>query len=189
MNQSQSSDLASRVSELESQLSELKKTQLSGVEEKMTLIIFSGEMDRVMAALILATGAVAMGLEVSLFFTFWGTSVLKKPGPQARGKLFLQKLFGWMMPQGPSKLPLSKLNFAGMGPAMMGKLMAHYNTATIPELLDLAQESDVKFYICRMSMDLMGIKEEELLPIKGLDYCGVAAFLNHSDRAMHTFFI
>jgi peroxiredoxin family protein len=158
-----------------------KIEKIPQTQDKLSLIVFSGDMDKVMASFIIATGAAAMGTEVTLFFTFWGTSVLKKSEPQKRDKLFLQKMFGWMMPKGSKKLPLSKMNFCGAGPKMMNMLMKKYNTASISELLEVAQDCDINFYICQMSMDLMGIKKDELLPIKNLDYCGVAKFLEISD--------
>jgi peroxiredoxin family protein len=169
---------------LKAELDALKaKVESSPVpEDKLSIIVFSGDMDKVMASLILATGAASMGTEVSLFFTFWGTSVLKKPEPQKSGKLLLQTLFGWMMPKGPKKLPLSKMNFGGAGPKMMNILMKKHNTASIEELLDVAQDCDIHFYICQMSMDLMGIKKEEIQPIENLKYCGVSKFLETSDR-------
>jgi len=150
-------------------------------KDQLAIIVFSGDMDKVMASLIIATGAAAMGTEVTLFFTFWGTSVLKKDAPQKKEKLLLQKMFGWMMPKGPKKLPLSKMNFCGAGPKMMNVLMKKYNTASISELIEVAEESEIQFYICQMSMDLMGIKKEEIQPIKNLSYCGVAKFLEISD--------
>lgn len=169
--------------DLKQQIEDLKSkvNQIPIVEDKLSIIVFSGDMDKVMASFIIATGAAAMGTDVSLFFTFWGTSVLKKQAPQSSGKLVLQKMFGWMMPKGPKQLPLSKMNFCGAGPKMMQMLMKKYNTPTIDELLGVAQECEIKFFICQMSMDLMGIKKEEIMPIQNLNYCGVAKFLEISD--------
>ncbi len=186
----ESSSLGARLDTLEREISSLRgKLSETELQEKLTIIVFSDEMDKAMVALNLATGGAAMGMEVNLFFTFWGTSILKKKGPQSGGKLFLQKMFGFMLPKGPEKLPLSKMNFAGMGPVMMKSLMKKFNTPSLPDLLQLAQECGVNFYICQMSMELMGIKEDELMEIEGLSYVGVASFLEMADRGKFTLLV
>jgi len=182
--------LATRLDTLEQEISSIReKLSDTELQEKLTIIVFSDEMDKAMVALNLATGGAAMGMEVNLFFTFWGTSILKKRGRQSGGKLFLQKMFGFMLPKGPEKLPLSKMNFAGMGPVMMKSLMKKFNTPSLPDLLQLAQECGVNFYICQMSMELMGIKEDELMAIEGLNYVGVASFLEMADRGKFTLLV
>jgi len=184
------SSLGARLDTLEREISSLgKRLSETELQEKLTIIVFSDEMDKAMVALNLATGGAAMGMEVNLFFTFWGTSILKKKGPQSGGKLFLQKMFGFMLPKGPEKLPLSKMNFAGMGPVMMKSLMKKFNTPSLPDLLQLAEECGVNFYICQMSMELMGIKEDELMEIEGLSYVGVASFLEMADRGKFTLLV
>jgi peroxiredoxin family protein len=179
-----------RLAALEDQIRALRpKVERGTLEDKLAIIVFSGEMDKVMASFIIATGAAAMGMEVHLFFTFWGTSVLKADRPQAGGKSLLQRMFGWMVPKGPEALPLSRLNFGGAGPAMMKTLMRRHKTASIAELITVAIETGVHFHICTMSMELMGIQPQELRTIEGLDYCGVAKFLEVADRGKHTLFI
>lgn len=184
--------LEERIAALEGELQSLRqKVEVSSVRNAMSIIVFSGDLDHTMAALILATGGAAMGLDVNLFFTFWGTSLLRKDCPQSPAKHFLQRAFGAMLPKTATSLPLSRMNFCGMGSKMMQRLMKIYKTPNVRELMQVAAESNVKFSVCRMSMDLMGIKEEELMKFDGVDYCycGVAGFLEQSERGMYTLFI
>lgn len=155
---------------------------------KKTIIVFSGEFDKVMAAFIIANGAAAMDDEVVMFFTFWGLNALRKDAPvRTAGKTPLQKMFGAMMPRGPKKLAMSNMNFAGIGPKLMGKAMAHENAMTLPELIETAREQGVKFIACTMSMDVMGLRKEELLD--GIEYAGVAAYLGEADESNVNLFI
>ncbi|BCV24215.1 MAG TPA: hypothetical protein GXX50_02310 [Firmicutes bacterium] len=156
-------------------------------EDKKTLIVFSGDLDKAMAAFIIATGAAAMGNEVTMFFTFWGLNILRKAKRVQVKKNFLEKLFGWMMPRGPEKLGLSKMNFAGLGPWMMKLMMRQKNVNTLPELIEQAQALGVKIIACSMSMDIMGIHPEEL--IDGIEYAGVASYLGEADEANVNLFI
>ena len=155
---------------------------------KKTIIVFSGDFDKAMAAFIIANGAAAMGDDVTIFFTFWGLNLLrKKKAPKAGGKTFLQGMFGKMMPKGPGKLGLSKMNFAGMGAPLMKKVMRSQNAMSLEELIESAREQGVKFVVCTLSMDILGFKKEELLD--GMDYMGVAAYLAEADEANVNLFI
>jgi peroxiredoxin family protein len=156
---------------------------------KKTIIVFSGDFDKMMAAFIIANGAAAMGDDVTMFFTFWGLNALRKPEKvQTQGKKSaLQAMFGRMMPRGPGKLGLSKMNFAGMGAPMMKKVMKGQNVMTLEELIASAQEQGVKLVACTMSMDVMGFKQEELMD--GLEYAGVASYLGEADEANVNLFI
>lgn len=154
---------------------------------KKTIIVFSGDMDKVMAAFIIANGAAAMGDEVSMFFTFWGLNALRKAKKVKVRKNFIEKLFGWMMPRGVEKLPLSKMNFAGMGKQMMKMIMKKKNVNSLPELIEMARDMGVKILACSMSMDVMGIKKEEL--IDGVEIAGVATYLGEADEANVNLFI
>lgn len=154
---------------------------------KKTIIVFSGDLDKVMAAFIIANGAAAMGDEVTMFFTFWGLNALRKPEKIKAKKSFLQGMFGKMMPRGADKLGISKMNFGGMGAAMMKIVMKQQNVTTLPELIRTAKEQDIKMIACAMSMDVMGIKEEEL--IDGLEFAGVATYLAEADEANVNLFI
>jgi peroxiredoxin family protein len=156
---------------------------------KKTIILFSGDFDKVMAGLIIANGAAAMGDDVTIFCTFWGLNILRKREKvQSDGKKStLQSMFGRMMPKGTKKLGLSKMNFAGAGAPMMRKATKDAGGMSLEELFDSAQEQGVKFIACTLSMDILGFKEEEM--IDGLEYAGVAAYLGEADEANVNLFI
>ena len=161
---------------------------------KKTIILFSGDFDRVMAAFIIANGAAAMGDDVTIFFTFWGLNVLRKPEKVAampaadgNGKSFLQKAFGGMMPKGRKRMGLSKMNFAGAGAPLMRKVMRDNHAMSLEELVDTAREQGIKFVACTLSMDILGFKEDELMD--GIEFAGVAAYLGEADEANVNLFI
>jgi NADPH-dependent 2,4-dienoyl-CoA reductase/sulfur reductase-like enzyme/peroxiredoxin family protein/rhodanese-related sulfurtransferase/TusA-related sulfurtransferase len=145
--------------------------------KRFTNVVFSNDLDRALASFIIANGAATMGYEVTLFFTFWGLNILRKNGPMTLKKTLVEKMFGWMMPQGPDKLSLSQLHMGGMGTAMMKGIMKKKNVSTLPELIKAAQKNGVKMVACTMTMDLMGIKSEEL--IDGIEEGGVAMYIDH----------
>lgn len=155
--------------------------------DNKTIIVFSGDLDKAMASLIIANGAAAMGSEVTMFYTFWGLNVLRRSQKVRVRKDFMEKMFGFMMPRGPEKLGLSKMNFGGMGSQMMKKIMKKKNVSSVSDLLESAQMMGVKMIACTMSMDVMGIKEEEL--IDGLEFAGVASYLGEADEANVNLFI
>ncbi len=151
------------------------------------MIMFSGDLDKAMAGLIIANGAAAMGDEVTMFFTFWGLNILRKAQKIKVRKSFMEKMFGFMMPRGADKLGLSKMNMGGMGTLMMKGIMRKKRVSSLPELIESAQDLGVKFIACTMSMDVMGIKPEEL--IDGVEYAGVATYLGEADEANVNLFI
>ncbi|RKD75289.1 peroxiredoxin family protein [Sinobaca qinghaiensis] len=153
-----------------------------------TMVVFDGDLDKAIASFIIATGAAAMGKNVTMFFTFWGLNVLRKDNViSGSDKTMMEKMFGKMMPRGPEKLALSKMNFGGMGPKMMKKMMKNHNVSSLKEMIEMAQDLDVKMVACTMSMDVMGLKEEEL--IDGLDYAGVASYLAEAEESNINLFI
>lgn len=154
---------------------------------QMTNVVFCDDFDKAMAAFIIANGAAAAGYEVTLFFTFWGINILRKSGPVTTKKNPIEKMFGWMMPKGPNRLTLSKMNMAGMGLAMIKGIMKHKNVMTLDELIQQARFSGVKFVVCNMSMDLMGIKKEEL--IDGIEEGGVGMYVDSLSRSGANLFI
>ncbi|MDI3481800.1 MAG: hypothetical protein PWQ97_1455 [Tepidanaerobacteraceae bacterium] len=154
---------------------------------KKTIIVFSGDLDRAMAAFIIATGAAAMGDDVTMFFTFWGLNILRKAKKVQVKKDFLERMFGAMMPRGPEKLGLSRMNFGGLGAKMMRYIMKKKNVNTLTELMENARALGVKIIACTMSMDVMGIRKEEL--IDGIDFAGVATYLGEADEANVNLFI
>ncbi len=157
--------------------------------KKKTMVIFSNDMDKMMAAFIIANGAASMGSEVTLFFTFWGLNLLRKDSGQIKGlnKSFLEKMFGSMMPRGPRKTVLSKMNMGGMGTRMMNHVMKKKNVYTLDELMEQAAQNNIRFVACSMSMDIMGIKKQEL--IDGIEFGGVSYYLNEADNANYNLFI
>jgi peroxiredoxin family protein len=170
--------------ELERAIDELRERT---PEDRAAFVVFSGDLDRVLAAFVIATGAAAAGLETSMFFTFWGLSVLKKKGAKVVGKGLKQRMFALMTPTGSESLGTSQLNFFGMGARMLRSMMKEQGIASLEELMGMARELGVKIMACTMSMDAMGIAKEELLG--GLEYGGVAAFMAEASRARVSLFI
>ena len=160
----------------------------SGQEEKLSLIVFSGSLDRLIAAFVLATGAAAMGMKVSMFFTFWGTAALRLDNVRVK-KTFLERMFGWMLPKGVKKLPLSQMNMAGGGPAMIRYIMKKNGVASVEEMIDLSKELGVELNVCTMSMDLLGMKPDELIDYPGRSFCGVAKFIETAAPGKITMFL
>ncbi len=154
---------------------------------RKTMVVFSGDLDKVLAAFVIANGAVSMGSEVVMFFTFWGINALRRGGPQAPGKTLLDRMFGWMMPKGAAALRLSQMHMGGIGTALMRRVMRAKQVDSLPGMIAQAQAAGVKLVVCSMSMDVMGLKWEEL--IDGLEIGGVAAFLDESAGADMTLFI
>jgi peroxiredoxin family protein len=147
--------------------------------KKTNIILFSGEYDKAMAAFIIANGAAAFDHEVTIFCTFWGLNTLKRETILAPvSKSFVEKMFGWMMPKGANRLPLSKMNMLGIGPKMIKGVVKKHHAIPLPQLIEMAQEQGVKLVACTMTMDLLGIKQEELLD--GIELGGVAAYLGEA---------
>ncbi|CAM3656630.1 DsrE/DsrF/DrsH-like family protein [Cohnella lubricantis] len=156
-------------------------------KNKTTIVLFSGDLDKAIAAFIIANGAAAYDHEVTIFFTFWGLNALRRDESIKTNKGLLEKAFGWMMPRGAKKLGLSKMNFGGLGPQMIKHVMKKHKALSLPELIELAQEQGVKMVACTMTMDLLGLKQEEL--IDGLEYAGVAAYLGDAANGKVNLFI
>ena len=152
-----------------------------------TIIVFSGDLDKVLASFIIANGAAAMGRPVTMFFTFWGLNTLRKGNKQKVKKSFIEAMFGGMMPRGVDKLKLSKMNMAGMGTAMMKMVMRGKNVDSLQTLMEKAMQNGVRLVACTMSMDVMGIRQEEL--IDGVELAGVGAYLGDAEESNVNLFI
>jgi len=152
-----------------------------------TIIVFDGDLDKVLASFIIANGAAAMGRPVTMFFTFWGLNALRKPRKVRVKKPFVEKMFGFMMPRGTTKLKLSKMNMLGMGTKMMKKVMKSKNVSSLEELIEQALANGVKLVACTMSMDVMGITPEEL--IDGVELAGVASYLGDAEQSNVNLFV
>ncbi|MEH7331770.1 DsrE/DsrF/DrsH-like family protein [Neobacillus drentensis] len=156
-------------------------------KKKTTIVLFSGDYDKAMAAYIIANGAAAYDHEVTIFHTFWGLNALRKDENIPVQKGFMEKMFGKMMPRGADKMGLSKMNFAGFGPKMIKDIMKKHNAMSLPQLIEMAQEQDIKLVACTMTMDLLGLKQEELL--ENIEYAGVAAYLADAEEGNVNLFI
>lgn len=159
----------------------------SEVKEGKTLVVFSGDLDKVLASFIIANGAAAMNRPVTMFFTFWGLNALRKSEHVKVKKPLIDKLFGLMMPRGSQKLKLSKMNMAGMGTAMLKKVMNDKNVDSLETLMKTAMDNGVRLVACTMSMDIMGITKDEL--IDGVEFGGVASYLGDAEEGNVNLFI
>lgn len=157
------------------------------IQNGQTIVVFSDDFDKVMASFIIANGAAASGKPVTMFFTFWGLSALKKANYKAKDKSLIEKMFDFMLPSSADKLSLSKMNMCGMGSMMMKMIMKNKNISSLQELMKSAQQNGVKFIACSMSMDVMGIKEDEF--IDGVEIGGVAKYIAESNGANSNLFI
>lgn len=170
------------------QKGESSRCGLPTVDQKnATIVVFSGDLDKVLASMIIAQGAAAQGKDVTMFFTFWGLNALRKPDKVNVNKTLVEKMFGWMMPRGANKLKLSNMNMCGMGSTMIKGIMNKKNVDSLPIMISKAQAAGVKMIACTMSMDLMGIKREEL--IDGVEYAGVATYISKNENVGTTLFI
>jgi peroxiredoxin family protein/TusA-related sulfurtransferase len=163
------------------------KTVVTKEADGKTIIVFSGDLDKVLASFIIANGAAAMGRPVTMFFTFWGLTALRKAKKQPVKKTFMEAMFGRMLPRGSKKLSLSKMNMGGMGTAMMKKIMKDKNVDSLETLIEKAMKQGVKIVACTMSMDVMGIKPEEL--IDGVELAGVGSYLGDAEESDVNLFI
>ncbi|MBP1743731.1 MAG: NAD(FAD)-dependent dehydrogenase [Firmicutes bacterium] len=157
------------------------------VKDNKTIIVFSGDLDKALASFIIANGAASMGKKVTMFFTFWGLNILRKHEPVNVKKGPIDAMFGFMMPRGPEKLKISQMNMMGMGTAMMRKVMKDKNVSSLDELVKAAVDSGIELVACQMSMDVMGIKLEEL--IDGVKVGGVGYMLGEAEDSNMSLFI
>lgn len=157
-------------------------------EDRAALVVFSGDLDRAMAAFIIATGAAAAGLETTVFFTFWGLSILKKKGgASVSSKDFMQRMFAMMTPGSSESLGVSKMNYMGIGAKMLRSMMKKQNVTSLEDLMGVARDLGVKMLGCTLSMDVLGIAREDL--VDGVELGGVAAFMGDAARSRVSLFI
>ena len=152
-----------------------------------TIIVFDGEMDKILASFVIANGALAMGRPVTMFFTFWGLTALRKPEKSSVQKNPIEKMFGAMLPRGAAKTGLSRMNMGGLGAAFMKKIMKDKNIDSVQDMMKKAMENGVKIIACSMSMDVMGIRPEEL--IDGVEIGGVGTYLGDAGESDVNLFI
>ncbi len=165
----------------------VQTVQQSSDKKGKTIIVFDGDMDKVLASFVIANGALAMGRPVTMFFTFWGLTALRRENKVKLKKNFMEKMFGAMLPRGSKKLKLSKMNMGGMGTKMMKKIMKDKNIDSLEDMMKKAMENGVKIIACSMSMDVMGIRPEEL--IDGVEIGGVGTYLGDAEESDVNLFI
>ncbi|MFM7159617.1 MAG: DsrE/DsrF/DrsH-like family protein [Planctomycetaceae bacterium] len=184
------SECQATLSRVETQLAELRQQVANGggnvPEDRVSLVVFSGELDPLFAAFTIAAGAASMGMQVSMFFTFWGLNALRV-GRRFEGKNLGEKMVAAMMPSGPDRLGTTRLNMGGFGPMFFQSLMRQRGIETVPDMIDLAAEMGVRMVACETSMKVMGVARSELW--SGIDFGGVATFLEDASRSKISLYI
>ena len=156
--------------------------------DRVTIVLLSGDLDRAMAAFIIATGAAAMGMKVTMFFTFWGLNTIRRKGASSRAKDWLRRMFGVLNKGGAEQLPLSRFHFGGLGTRMMQKVMKQNKMPGVPELMEMAMDLGVRFIACTTTMGLMGITKDTI--IDGIDqFAGVTTYLAEAKQGSVNLFI
>lgn len=180
--------IASQDSKIEDLSKRLEALEENMPGDRITIGVMSGNLDNTMAAFIIACGAAAFDMEVNMFFTFWGTAALRDPKKKAK-KGLMDKMFGWMLPSGSNKLPLSKMQMAGFGPKMIKSVMKTHGVKSLEELIQEAAAYGIKIKVCTMSMDLMGLKPEELIDYPNLEFVGVGTFVGDFSESKQCWFL
>jgi peroxiredoxin family protein len=178
--------------QLQKDLEKLQK-KVSKIEnnrkDQLSIALISGDMDKILAAMIISLAAAAMDTKVKIFFSFWALSALRDKKKKATGKDFISKMFGMMLPKGKNKLKLSNMNMAGMGPMMIKMLMKKKNVLSLDEMFQQAGELGIEITVCEMSMDLMGFKREEFIDYPNLRYAGAGTFVADAGESAMQLFI
>jgi peroxiredoxin family protein len=176
--------LGQRIKRMEERLHRLEVA--APRSDKVTLLVFSGELDKVLAGLMIGTTASSLGMDVTIFFTFWGLNVLKEKRTYS-GKHVKERMIDMMTPAGPGSMGVSQLNMLGAGRAMFKQMMKEKEIVSADELLNIARESGVKLVACSMTMQVMGIRKQELM--SGIEVAGAASYLMDASRSGCTLFI
>ncbi len=166
---------------------EVSLTASAGIKDNKTLVVFSGDLDKAIASFIIANGAASMGKKVTMFFTFWGLNILRKHDKVNVAKGLMDRMFGMMMPRGSKRLGLSKMNMAGMGSKMIRMVMKNKNVSSLEELIEAAISNGIEIVACQMSMDVMGLKKDELMD--GIKIGGVGYYLGEAEDSNVNLFI
>jgi peroxiredoxin family protein len=158
-------------------------------QDQLCIAVVSGDLDKIIATMVIAIAAAASDTKVKLFFSFWALAALRDRKKKGKGKDFISKMFGMMLPRGRNKLKLSKMNMFGMGPKMIKSLMKKKNVMSLDTMFEEAADLEIEIIICEMSMDLMGFKKEEMIDYPGLSYAGAATFVNDANESSMQLFI
>lgn len=190
MNTSQEMDnrlhlLQEQINSLETRIQKIQDSR----KDQLAIAIVSGDMDRILAAMVISLAAAALDTNVKLFFSFWSLSALRDKKKKAKGKDLISKMFGMMLPNGKDKLKLSKMNMAGMGPKMIKFLMKKQGVLTLKQMFDEAGQLGIEITVCEMSMNLMGFKKEEMIDYPNLRYAGATTFMAEANESCTQLFI
>jgi len=177
--------LQKQVDTLTKKVEKLEKNR----KDQLSIAVVSGDLDKVLAAMVISLAAAAMDTQVKLFFSFWSLSALRDPKKSPKGKDFISKMFGMMLPKGKDKLALSSMNMVGMGPMMIKMLMKKQNVMSLGEMFKQAGELGVEITVCEMSMGLMGFKKEEFIDYPNLRFAGAATFVADAGESSMQLFI
>lgn len=181
-----------RIAQLQEQIDTLNAKVLTlenSRKDQLSIAVVSGDMDKIIATMIISIAAAAMDTKVKLFFSFWALSALRAKNKKAKGKDFIAKMFGMMLPKGKDKLKLSNMNMAGMGPLMIKYLMKHQGVLSLEQMFQQAGELGIEIVVCEMSMHLMGFKKEEIIDYPHLTYAGAATFVCDANESSMQLFI
>ncbi len=177
--------LQEKIKELQEKIELLE----NGRQDQLSIAIISGDMDKILAAMIISLAAAAMDTQVKLFFSFWALAALRDPKKSPIGKDFMSKMFGMMLPNSKNKLGLSKMNMCGMGPKIIKGLMKKKNVLSLDQMFEQAAELGIEIIVCEMSMDLMGFKKEEIIDYPHLMYAGATTFVADAGESAIQLFI
>ena len=185
-------DVSTQLKQVREELEEIKK-KITLIEnsrkDQLSIAIVSGDMDKILAAMVISLAAAAMDTKVRLFFSFWALSSLRDNKKRAGGKDFISKMFGIMLPSGRNKLSLSNMNMAGMGPLMIKFLMKKQGVLSLDQMFKEAGELGIEITVCEMSMNLMGFKKEEMIDYPHLRFAGAATFVAEANESSMQLFI
>jgi peroxiredoxin family protein len=182
-------DVESRIAELEKRITELADAARRPTKQGVAIVCFSGEWDRLFAAFTIANGALAMGRDVHMFFTFWGATAVRTACPGRPRGSWLQRMLGRFLPRKVGAAPLSRMNWCGMSKPMLKRLMKQNGIDDLPTLVEQARELGAHFHCCDTSFRLFGWGPEDVEQPETVDWCGVASFLGHAFESRVTLFI
>jgi peroxiredoxin family protein len=177
--------LKTEIETLRSRVTSLENSR----KDQLSMAIVSGDMDKILAAMVISLAAAAMDTHVKLFFSFWSLSALRDKNKKAKGKDFISKMFGMMLPKGKNSLKLSNMNMAGMGPVMIKSLMKKQNVLSLDQMFKEAAELGIEITVCEMSMNLMGFRKEEMIDYPNIRYAGATTFVADAGESSIQLFI
>lgn len=183
--QTQILELTKEIEKLQKSVNKLKNSR----KDQLSMAVVSGDLDKILATMVIALAAAAMDTKVKIFFSFWAIAALRDPKKHPKGKDFISKMFGFMLPSGKNNLELSKMNMAGMGPMMIKYLMKKNNVLSLESMFKEAERLGIEFILCEMSMGLMGFKKEEMIDYPHLTYAGAATFVTDAGESAAQLFI